>query len=205
MYGNVVSTNQPRLYTSSDGITWTLDTADFIALGGAGAWDDYYFGNYFVWQESPTVWYMLYEARRSGGVWKIGLASSSDGRSWTKSGSNPVISEDTSRGGPWVQKIGSTYYLWLHKSGDDFLPGYLARYASTNLTTWTPWPRAALVSRIGLDEGEDTMVGGNGDVFIVDHGGTAYVFYAGSSDGTAKTGNAHIKLITAPNTIIGGW
>lgn len=147
---------------------------------------------------------MIYEANPGSAAWAIGLATSVDGKTWTKYAGNPVISEDTTRGGAWVKKVGDYYYLWLHKTGDVHLPGYLARYRSSDLITWTPWPRMTMIPRVGTDEGENTMIGGNGDVDITIKDNVAYIFYAGSIDGGSASGT-HIKLATANARIIGDW
>lgn len=149
---------------------------------------------------------MLYEAKGASNEWKIGLATSTDGLTWTKSGSNPVLSIDGgSIGGPFVKKIGTYYYLWAHRSAPVSIPSYVARYRSSNLTTWTPWPAAPIFTRSGSAEGEDTYVGQDGDIHILDRGATAYAFFSGSADGTDISGDSHIILATADVRAIGGY
>lgn len=188
------------LYTSGDGLSWSLDTNAALPRGSGGAWDDNAVANCHVWIEAPGDWRMLYEAKQSAGSWCIGYATSSDGKSWTKSGSNPVISGAGGRGGPWLTKIGGTYHLWAHYSlsGTDPLPTDIYHWTSTDLVTWTlvkPWP---LLYRRGSLEGGRTAVGQCADVFIVEVNGTMYVYYSGSADGSQQSGAQRVRLATAP-------
>lgn len=125
-------------YTSADGISWTADPTNPV-LVASQTWEGSNVGVPMAWKEGST-WYMLY---RGGSPTWIGLATSTDGVSWTKSAENPVVSGDTGAWDdrdldPWgVIKIGSTYYLWYNTIGA--IPG-LGRgtglATSTNLTDW---------------------------------------------------------------------
>lgn len=190
------------LYTSSDGISFTLDTAAAIAIGTAGQWDDHGIANSFVWKESANDWRMLYEAKRNGTAWHIGYATSTDGRVWTKSGSNPVIQDggnNGGQGGPWVTKVGSTYYLWYHRSlgGTNSLPTDIYRMTSPDLVNWTNAPNFPLLPRITADEGAGTTVGQCADPFGLVVGSQFYLFYAASADGGNITGAQRVKLAIA--------
>lgn len=82
-----------RLYTSTDFVNWT-DRGDILDAGPSGAWDDLDVSSPVVWVEGST-WKMLYEGRKSGGQQgAVGLATSSDGLTWTKHGANPVFDAD---------------------------------------------------------------------------------------------------------------
>ncbi|MFH1720671.1 MAG: DUF2341 domain-containing protein [Patescibacteria group bacterium] len=195
LYAANTANTQIDLYTSSDGVNFTLDTSSVIAIGSTGQWDASHIANLEIWIEGSNSWKMLYEA--SGDVWKIGLATSTDGRTWTKSASNPVISETGSRGGPWINKIGSTYYLWVHGSPTGGLPTDLYRYTSTDLVTWTNSPVGIVLARRTSDEGVGTSVGQVADPTYLEYNGSVYVWYAASSDGTSQSAGQHIKLAIA--------
>lgn len=203
MYTANTTDTQIDLYTSSDGLAWTLDTSSTLAPGTAGAWDDGNVANTFVWKEGASDWRMLYEGKRSSGAWRIGYATSSDGKSWSKSGSNPVITETGSLGGPFVYKAAdSTYWLWVHRTVSSTLPTDLARYKSTNLTAWTrdPADRNTLL-RLTADEGVNTAIGQVADPFLLEVNGQVYMWYDGSADGTQASGALRIKLAIAPMPI----
>lgn len=123
------------LATSSDGIEWADQGVVLDATGtetGVGVPN--------VWKESST-WYMLYASY--GTTNTICLATSSDGISWTRSASNPVISPDAddSAGGllegTGIIKVGSTYYLYFNASREAYGTRYITYATSTNLTSWT--------------------------------------------------------------------
>ena len=210
LYSNKQSSGNAQidLYTSTDGIHFTLDTASVLAIGGVGTWDHGAVGNCRVWREATNQWKMLYDAAASGGVvvYRVGLATSTDGRTWTKSGSNPVTPIDHLVGRPWVRKYSDGYYyIFAHVSPDVFVPDSIVRFRSTDLITWTQYPEFTIMPRVGAGEGEDTYIGQASEVFIVETGGTAYMFFAGTSDGLNSTGNFHMELATANAAAIRGY
>lgn len=184
-------------WSSTDGTTWTQDSSAVLSLGSSGTWDDYQFGNMFVWKEGATDWRMLYEARGGEEAWKLGYATSSDGLSWTKSVSNPVISETGSIGGPFLYKsLGGTYYLWCQNSLVVTTPTDIDRYKSSNLTSWTKDPIGNnTLGRRGSDEGADNTNNGQvADICMLEIGGQTYAWFVANPNGNAVTGHAHIKL-----------
>lgn len=181
------------LYTSTDGVNFTLHTSSVIASGSG--WESSNVANPFAWVEGST-WYMLYEAQ--GSAWKIGLATSSDGISWTKSGSNPVISATGMRGGPHVFKSGSTYYVFGQGATSGVLPTDIYRNQSTDLTTWSG--ETLFLARSGADEGAAISVGQVADPSIVIVNGVAYFFYAATPDGNDDDGT--IKLMTGAPSLL---
>lgn len=198
--------DQYDLYTSTDGISWSLDTEDVIPLGAEGQWDDGSMGNIFVWQESAGDFRAMYEATNDEvDPWAIGYATSSDGKTWTKYGSNPVLNLTGMTGGQWLKKVGDYYYMWVHQCTASHIPTYLARYRSSNLTTWTPWPSTLEIPRIGSEAGEDTYVGQTADPFIVEKDGTAYIYYEVTANGLLASGHMIVKVATMDARGIAGW
>ncbi|MFT5467052.1 MAG: sulfatase activating formylglycine-generating enzyme [Verrucomicrobiales bacterium] len=86
--------------TSPDGIQWTKDPEAVLPLGEKGDFDE-------VSQAGPVVLkvgetFYLFHLGGSSKGWKMGLASSPDGVTWTKSAANPVLdagAEDAWDGG----------------------------------------------------------------------------------------------------------
>jgi hypothetical protein len=131
--------------TSSDGKSWTKDSANNPILTKSGSgWDDGIVWDPAVWKEGST-WYMLYAGRNSAVTSEaVGLATAANpGGPWTKEATNPVLEGSA---GEWdensaenmnLMKIGSTYYLWYNTllgAGNDRKSGLAT---STNLTFWT--------------------------------------------------------------------
>lgn len=131
-----------KLYTSNDLTNWN-DAGDVLDKGGAGTWDSQDVSSPIVWIEG-TTWYMLYEGR--GATYgEIGLATSSDGLSWSKSLNNPVLSGINGSSHlkiSWaisvvsdsINKLGDTYFLTFH--GDTGSAWYSGVATSTNLIKW---------------------------------------------------------------------
>lgn len=212
MYATDMSVGRTRvnLYTSPDGVNWTLDTLAVLSIGGGGAWDNTELGNTHVWREAENSWFMLYDGTNSSlstQIWWDGLATSTDGKVWTKSGSNPVLTSLYTVGSPWLtlKADDGYYYAWVLRSDWYNVPSSITRYRSSNLTTWTHYPEFTIEPRIGAGEGEDTYIGQTADPFILEYNGTAYLYFAATSDGTSVSGNQHIVLATADARAVRGY
>jgi len=187
------------LYTSNDGINFTLDTHETLVIGGAGTWDELNIANMSIIIEGGT-WYMFYEAVNAvgAGVYAIGLATSTDGRAWTKYASNPIIYKNSEwNGGADVHKIGSVYYMWLHKSYNVGLPTDMWRYKSTDLYTWTRDGDGPGFPRTTPDEGVGFPEGQVADPSLVEVDNKVYMFYAATHNGYSRGMKQHIKLAIA--------
>jgi len=126
--------------TSTDKVTWTEDTANnpVLTKGSSGEWDSDLLFAPIVWKEGDT-WYMLYTGY-DGSSRRIGLATSSDGVSWTKDSNNPVLSGTETWEGNSIEcdsiiKVDGTYYLWYGTLGETYRKRGLA--TSTDLISWT--------------------------------------------------------------------
>lgn len=105
--------------TSSDGVSWTKYSSNpVLAPGGNGGWDDAHASCQFVMKEGLTF-EMWYAGQDSSGRNRIGFASSTDGISWTKYSSNPVLPvgspgewDDNSVTYPRIVQEGNTYKMW---------------------------------------------------------------------------------------------
>lgn len=144
--------------TSADGKTFTKDSANnpvFTPASGS-AWDNLQVGVPTVWIENGT-WYMLYRGNSTlgpnQGNYRIGLATSANGISWTRtphnsapgtSGNGCVIDLGFQNGGtnsfdPYgIIKVGLTYYLFINEQAPATRATGLA--TSTDLINWTKDP-----------------------------------------------------------------
>lgn len=115
------------LATSADGISWTKDTAhNPVMSGDVGAWDATIVapGTNIVKEGSTYYLYYTGWATTSQSTSQIGLATSTNLTSWSKSGNNPLIvpagsGTEIGAGEAFVKKFGSTYYMWYQATGDD--------------------------------------------------------------------------------------
>jgi hypothetical protein len=117
-----------------------------LERGSSGAWDDTDLAGGTVIKNGSTfeIWY---EGQNSTPTVGIGHATSADGLTWTKSGSNPVLTKSTSGwdsahvGKPAVILDGVTYKMWF--SGTNDPTGQASRqigYAtSADGVTWTKY------------------------------------------------------------------
>jgi len=132
--------NETNVYraTSTNGLVWTsaVDPV-MVPIVGAGNKIDvvYYF-------KEGAVHYILYRSNEWG-AWAIGLATSNDGITWTKHGSNPVIAVteawENGKIDPWgLIKVGSIYYLFINDVS--VTPRQTGFATSTDLVNWTKNP-----------------------------------------------------------------
>lgn len=161
-------------WVSSDGISWTKDQDNTLVLGASGAWNDWNLGNLFVWVEDGA-WYCILEGAPDNTIWHLGLMTSSDGKTWTNYEGNPVIGS-INGGGPCVEKIGGTYWMWFQ--GPTGLPTDIMRASSTDLHTWTLSNGGKpVITRTEEYEGVGQSEGQLGDVSFGRFNGKIYNYY----------------------------
>ena len=89
---NAAGVYQIGLATSTDLINWTKEpTNPMLTVGAPGAWDDFSLGEMSVIYLPRTGEWKMWYRGHSGDKIQIGLATSSDGISWTKYPGNPVV------------------------------------------------------------------------------------------------------------------
>lgn len=124
---------------------WTKYVSNPV-LSPAVAWEGTQLHYCSVLRESATSYKMLYGGGDflTGSTGRIGMATSSDGITWTKYASNPVISPS---GSGWMQravfsprtliKVGSVYHLYFTGKAVGGMEYSSIGYAqSTDLITW---------------------------------------------------------------------
>jgi len=131
----------PWLVRSNDGFTWTEAGVvnPLLTVGGQGQFDSGYAADPCVIREDSTHWKM-YDEGYNGNFWSIGVATSSDGKTWTKYFGSPIINHGTNsvRGSaPEVWKEGPNDYRMLFGSDKDGVAIRLYYAKSTDGFSWT--------------------------------------------------------------------
>jgi len=140
---------QIRYRTSADGKgTWSAGTT--VLTQGQGSHDAQGVLLPIVWREGASDWRMIYTATTVGNVFSICYATSTDGITWTKEATNPVMEGNA---GDWergaieavgIIKVSSTYYLQYSsqgfRSGRDATSRQSSYATSTDLVNWTKSP-----------------------------------------------------------------
>jgi len=203
-----------RLWVSGDEVHFVQNsTSDLIAKGGVGEWDAANVSNNSVWKEGSD-WKMIYEGATAT-TNQIGLATSSDGLTWTKQGKITVTGFATAAQGPRVTKIASTYYLlfggrpdgeWIAYNVDEI-------YLATSSSAGGPYTVVGgaynpLVTRTKTWEGKGaigdaTHIGMVIDPWFVEVGGNVNIYYTGASTYTHEdaTHTTSIGCISIPGTL----
>jgi len=149
------------LYTSTDKVSWTR-AGVVLSPGGAG-WEASDVGTPTVWKEG-NKWFMLYEGFDSG-AGKVGLATSADGKNWTRHSANPVlmnfINPDLDIAIDSIIKLGKVYYAYGHydTGGSNWAGGM---FTSTDLVKWIAYPGNPILdnSAVLVDNGVNYLMYG---------------------------------------------
>ena len=127
--------------TSVDGKVWGSHAA-VLALGAGGTWDDNYLLTPIVWYEAgeSRPWRMLYSGYDDSTLYKIGLATSTDGETWQRKDTDGndlaaavlAYTEHLDLGS--LMKVGDVYHMFPNTISP---PRLVLHYTSTDLLTWT--------------------------------------------------------------------
>jgi len=135
--------------TSIDGLTWTKYAGNPVLQPEPSGWDQT-LGNPTV-IKTGGIYGMWYAGNGPGGI-RIGYATSTDGVSWTKSPSNPVLGPDPNStwesytiSTPVVLWDGTSYTMW-YSGASGGLVYAMGRATSTDGVTWTRDPANPLLS-----------------------------------------------------------
>lgn len=206
--GNAAIANQSLdQWTSSNGVNWVKANVGVLSVGSAGDWDAEGIDNPFVWEENGT-WYMLYTGANASNVYAIGLATSPDGVTWTKYGSNPIIQQGM--GSAEVHKISGVYFVFCQASptfgSAPNVPTDVYLFWAQSITgPWTAFTVNGNTSPIEIrrtnDEGANLDTAGQiADPSVLDINGETYMWVDATDQ--QSSGHIHITLRTSPNSLL---
>jgi len=191
------------LATSTDLLTWTKHLANpLIYPGPSGSWDSAGTGQATVDFDgiSYRAWYRGVDA---AGVGRIGLATSNDGTTFTKSPMNPVL--NVGAAGSW--DAGTIHFVHVVNDGNGYRMWYaasnaagLVRFGSADSMNGTNWTKTFSNPEFGPGSPGEWDEGGLGSLRVIRDGmgwrmwytglgldGRTRIGYAGSPDGHAWT------------------
>jgi len=183
------------LATSSDGINWTRYANNPILTVGTG-WEDFSLYNAAV-AKAGSTWYMLYEGKGwSDYTQIIGLATSTDGYTWTKYSGNPVIRKGNPANSAYAAAPNLIYndgmfYTWL--MGRDARTRYfLTRGESSDAITWKFAESPDIYAKYGWE-----YISVSDASNPVEYNGETYMYYVGGNQSSI----ASIGLMKYPGTL----
>jgi predicted GH43/DUF377 family glycosyl hydrolase len=142
-------------------------------------WEDVALYSPLVLRESASSWKMLYTGNNPAGPARIGLATSTDGVTWTKYPSNPVLSPS---GSGWMAasvfasrtlvKLGGTYHLYFAGKQTELGYSKIGYASSTDLITWTLGSSNPILSPSRAWEGDEVE-----NPNLIQVGATQYLYF----------------------------
>lgn len=117
---------------SDDGIHFDRSTLKEI-LSPTDVWDQNGASTPYVLKENNS-YYLFYSGMGQWG-WRVNLATSPDGRNWTKCPNNPII---YTADGSFVYSEGGTHYLFVHGPDKSGIRIYQTRAPLSCTSEWTP-------------------------------------------------------------------
>lgn len=132
-------------------------------------WNTYAVSSPLIYKENGS--YYLFYVGSNGNGWNLGLATSSDGTTWTECPNNPVI---YSADGPALIKTNSGYTIYIHTTAGEIH----SLSTQDTLSCSTNWSNRQLVLRPGPDNYDATFVSGPS---VIQKQDVTYLYYSGRS------------------------
>jgi hypothetical protein len=204
--GDWATTDNIYHFTSSDGITWSSGA---VVFSGAGSgWDAFVYFFSPVYIDGTGTWYAMYLGTTSNAGTaseNTGLATSPDGLTWTRSASNPVVTNFY--GVMRVINVNGVWYTWGQtvnpgRGGAEagVSPGESLRLQTTDFIHWTN-PVHSLHNG-QLFESVNAVTGGCYASQAWDINGRALLYSQVESDDTGGTTyDLQISVAIGPATI----
>ena len=192
-------------YTSTNGTTWIQQSSNVFGVGTVGAWDaSFIYGFDPVYINGNGTWYALYAGGNNATTYQgsLGLATSPDGINWTRSASNPLVTDFWNSAA--IAQINGTWYMWGAsnqpgiRTGQGSLldPTDTIRMQSTDLVHWTN--KISSLRHTQLYEAVNATTGQAFANSIIDIGGKAYLYYTASPGDSTTPADYQISLAIAP-------
>jgi MYXO-CTERM domain-containing protein len=206
-HGITGTTRQIGYAESADGLTWTKYAGNpVLTPGPSGAWDADTVCEPRVVRVGAQ-YYMFYT--HCAGSHGIGLATSPDGKSWTKYAGNPVLTigppgawDDTQVSWAGVYYDGQRFFMWYPGRKSTDTGGFSLGFAtSTDGRVWTRSPNNPVMTPPPqpLNKGDD--LGLENSPTLIRMGDTMRVYYGGFRSCCPE--DATTCLATTPATGVG--
>ncbi len=187
--------------TSADGRSWKkLENNPVIAPGPSGSWDSRIVG-YCEVVEKNGVLYMWYNGA-TGNHWEgIGLATSADGKVWTKYAGNPVFVPSQSGwdshevATPTVVFVNGVFIMLYQGMATPGPCWFGVAYSQDGIQ----WTRASSQSVFAPGQGWESLLG-TADLAFKD--GKFHMWYSGRSDATTRWQIGHASADLVPLSVL---
>ncbi len=167
--------------TSTDGMTWTKYAGNpVLDIGPSGAFDDEQVAEPRI-TKIGTTYRMYYTGRNASSKRQsLGMATSTDGISWTKDSRNPIL-DSTRWGSNWGGALFYESGIWLLWHGDDAGGSHLNFKWSRDGIAWTDGTQNPVLRPSTIPNAPDSGLVGD-SVSGYRDGNTYRIMYTGYAD-----------------------
>jgi hypothetical protein len=212
-----------QVHTSSDGVTWGAGVSTVGLVNGAGgAWDSAEVGQFNVLGVVSGTWYGYYQGNNGSTIYGLGLATSSDGLTWKKSGTAPAVQGggtgiNRALGSAAFATVNGKYYLWaggfLTSTGNVSKLHPCFRFSATSPSgPWTEVTSGGTPVPTYYSAWPSDFIGSPPlntditDVALVSANGNLYFYWTKTNDGIANGGiQAALASSTTLAQLVTGW
>ncbi len=190
--------------TSPDATAWTISPTPALGLGPAGAWDDSDILYVSVVRDATgryDMYYTGYDGTAGGWDLRIGLATSMDGVTFTRKGTDPVL--DLGATGSWDDRIveapsvleGSPWRMWYSGA---HTTTYIGEATSVDGENWSKAPGnpAFTGGPAGSWDGTSAQL-----AQVLRDGADTFLYYSGGDGTNLRIGRARLT----PTYVQSGW
>jgi len=177
--------------TPSDTLVWVKSEYNPILEASSGGWEQYYTNSFCIEDENE---YKLYYTAMQPNWMEVGLATSSDGISWTKCPSNPVLPRNVQSWSSFriiigsILRVNGTYYaFYIGNNQNLYAISSIGLATSTDGVNWTQYSDNPVIPYTSVPPGNATLSKPNviykNGLFHMYFLGDGNWHYATSSDG----------------------
>lgn len=194
-YSGTPDSQTPKvgLAYSNDGVSYTKKSSNPIFEPAASGWDSHHVTEVTVLRRDGK-WWMYYTGNNNTGWGQIGVATSSNGLSWSRYSGNPILSagaaeqwDENRIGASKIFRFGGLWYMF-YTGVDDSENWQIGLAYSVDGLNWTKWASNPVLSPTGSGWEQSTV--SQCKPVVLDQ--NVVLFYTGKDSSNKKRGGVAV-------------